>query len=30
MNGLNFRANGSLVNTDIAMNNTFWIGMYPG
>lgn len=28
--GLNFRTACSLENTDFIMNNTFWIGVYPG
>ncbi|MGZ4928958.1 MAG: hypothetical protein ACXV76_11920 [Halobacteriota archaeon] len=27
---MRFRAAGSLRNTDLVMNNLFWIGMYPG
>ncbi len=27
---LNYRVYGELTNTDIIMNNTFWIGLYPG
>jgi len=27
---LNFRVSGDLTNTDKAMNDTFWIGLYPG
>ena len=28
--GLNFRVIGDLSNTDYVMENTFWIGLYPG
>ncbi len=27
---LNYRIQGNLKNTDIVMNNTFWLGLYPG
>ena len=30
MKGLNFRISGELTNTDTVMNNTFWVGVYPG
>ncbi len=30
MIGRNFRVSGNLTNTDEVMNNTFWIGLYPG
>ena len=30
MKGRNFRISGELTSTDIVMNDTFWIGVYPG
>ena len=30
MVGRNFRVSGELTNTDRVMNDTFWIGLYPG
>lgn len=30
MKGRNYRISGELTNTDFVMNNTFWVGVYPG
>jgi len=30
MKNINFKVHGNLENTDIIMENTFWIGLYPG
>jgi len=30
MMGRNFRVSGELTNTEIVMNETFWVGTFPG
>jgi CDP-6-deoxy-D-xylo-4-hexulose-3-dehydrase len=30
MKNINFKIHGDLKNTDLVMENTFWIGLYPG
>jgi CDP-6-deoxy-D-xylo-4-hexulose-3-dehydrase len=30
MKNINFKVHGELKNTDLILENTFWIGLYPG
>jgi CDP-6-deoxy-D-xylo-4-hexulose-3-dehydrase len=30
MQNTNFRVHGELKNTNLVMDNTFWLGLYPG
>ena len=30
MKNINFKVHGNLRNTDLVMENTFWVGLYPG
>ena len=30
MKNVNFKVHGKLKNTDLILENTFWIGLYPG